>query len=95
MKPVQSSLSNNEKAGADWRQHAGLSHVTKRLKSESPGQPLGLISAEGSRTAPYCPLLPSSSLDGCGADWSFSADVLYVSVNQEGAESFSPLSLSL
>lgn len=57
------------------------------LTSQSPGQPFDLISAEGSRTAPY-------PLDGRGADWSFSADVLYVSVTLEAAGSFSPLSLS-
>lgn len=71
---------------------AYLTFQIKRLKNKSPGQPFDLISAEGSRTAPYYPLLLSSSLDGRGADWSFSADVLYVSVNLEAAESFSPLS---
>lgn len=74
---------------------AYLTSQIKRLKNQSPGQPFDLISAEGSWTAPYCPLFPSSSLDGWGADWSFSADVLYASVNLEAAESFSPLSLSL
>lgn len=73
---------------------AYLTSQIKRLKNQSPGQPFDLISAEGSWTAPYCPLFPSSSLDGRGADWSFSADVLYASVNLEAAESFSPLSLS-